>query len=129
MIVDTSALIAIAIKESERLAFLRLMDAAPIRRISAGSWIELSAVAVRRGLMPLAWLDAAPERLALEIEPVTVEQAKIGQDAYRKYGIGSGHEARLNFGDCFAYALAKATDEPLLFKGNDFSKTDVLRAA
>jgi ribonuclease VapC len=62
------------------------------------------------------------------IEPVTVEQAHIARDAYRDFDRGSGHPAKLNFGDCFAYALAKAKSEPLLFKGHDFAKTDVAAA-
>ena len=64
----------------------------------------------------------------LEIEPVTAEQARIAREAYRDFGKGSGHPAQLNFGDCFAYALAKSTDEPLLFVGLDFSHTDVTAA-
>ncbi len=68
------------------------------------------------------------DRLAIEIVPVTVDQARIGHDAYRSYGRGTGHAARLNFGDCFSYALAKATGEPLLFKGDDFPRTDVASA-
>jgi ribonuclease VapC len=62
------------------------------------------------------------------IEPVTVEQAVIAREAYRRYGRGTGHPAALNFGDCFAYALAKATGAPLLFKGNDFARTDITPA-
>jgi ribonuclease VapC len=69
-------------------------------------------------------LDSMIAEMALKVEPVTAEQAQIAREAYRRFGRGN-HPARLNFGDCFAYALAKATGEPLLFKGNDFSKTDV----
>ena len=65
------------------------------------------------------------QQAGIEIEPVTVLQAHIAREAYRDFGKGSGHRARLNFGDCFAYALAKESDEPLLFQGNDFSETDV----
>jgi ribonuclease VapC len=61
----------------------------------------------------------------IEVEPVTREQAEIARAAYRDFGKGSGHPAGLNFGDCFAYALAKSMGEPLLFKGDDFSRTDV----
>lgn len=129
MIIDTSALVAIAIDEPERILFLRLMNAAPVRRVSVGTWIELNAVAVRGGFVPLTWVDRAVSRLRLTIEPITLDQAEIGQLAYRRYGIGTREPAQLNFGDCFAYALAKAFDEPLLFKGNDFSQTDVICAA
>ena len=62
------------------------------------------------------------------IEPVTESQAQIARDAYRDFGKGSGHKAQLNFGDCFAYALATSAREPLLFKGNDFSETDIAAA-
>ena len=70
-------------------------------------------------------LDTFLAASAIEIEAVTPEQARIARDAYRDFGKGSGHRARLNFGDCFAYALAKATGKPLLFKGTDFAQTDI----
>lgn len=129
MIIDTSAIVAVATGEDERADFLRLMAAAPVRRLSTGTWIELNAVAVRSRVVSVKWLDAALDRLRLVIEPVTVDQASLGRDAYRRYGIGSGGKAKLNFGDCFAYALAKSFAEPLLFKGDDFTHTDVIRAA
>ena len=66
--------------------------------------------------------------MQLLVEPVTMAQARIAREAYRDFGRGSGHPARLNFGDCFAYALAKETGEPLLFKGGDFARTDVTAA-
>lgn len=128
MIIDSSVIVAIALREAERPMFEERMADAPVGRISAGTWIELSAVAVRRRIMRPDWLAEVPDTHTIIIEPVTVEQAHIGQEAYRRYGIGSGHKARLNFGDCFSYALAKATGEPLLFKGDDFIHTDVLRA-
>lgn len=73
--------------------------------------------------------DALVDALHIEVEPVTVEQGVIARAAYRDFGKGSGHPARLNFGDCFAYALAIATDRPLLFKGDDFIHTDVRSAS
>jgi ribonuclease VapC len=73
-------------------------------------------------------LDDLIARTGIVFEPVTREQAEIARAAYRDFGKGSGHAAGLNFGDCFAYALAKAKREPLLFKGDDFSKTDVAAA-
>lgn len=73
-------------------------------------------------------LDDFLRAAASAIEPVSEEQARIGRDAYRDFGKGSGHPAQLNFGDCFAYALAKVTGEPLLFKGSDFGHTDVTLA-
>jgi ribonuclease VapC len=72
--------------------------------------------------------DQMIETGAITLEPVTIEQGRIAAEAHRRYGRGSGHPARLNFGDCFSYALAKATGEPLLFKGDDFGHTDVATA-
>lgn len=129
MIVDSSVVVAIALQESELTAFELALDAAPVRRMSAGTWIELSAVATRRGIIPHANLATLLTVYDLVLEPVTVEQARIGHQAYRDYGIGSGHRAHLNLGDCFAYALARAMNEPLLFKGADFIHTDVMVAA
>ena len=128
MIIDSSVLVALALAEAEEDMFLRLFDTAPARRLSAGSWIELTAVAVRGKLVEQSWLDRALHAYGIVIEPVTVEQAQIGHLAYRKYGLGTGHPARLNYGDCFSYALAKATGEPLLFKGDDFIHTDITPA-
>lgn len=104
------------------------MNSADVRRISAGTWIELSAVAVRRRLIATAWLDTLLDVYDIRLEPVTLDQARIGHLAYRQYGLGSGSAARLNIGDCFSYALARATGEPLLFKGDDFTHTDVRKA-
>ena len=73
-------------------------------------------------------LDELIAEAAISIEPVTAEQARIARQAYRDFGKGSRHPAQLNFGDCFAYALAKELREPLLFKGNDFIHTDVVPA-
>ena len=101
---------------------------ARVRRLSAGTWIELAAVIGRRKLTTFEHLAAVVDDLQLLLEAVTAEQARIGHEAYRVYGLGSAHPARLNFGDCFAYALAKATGEPLLFKGDDFIHTDIVSA-
>lgn len=130
MIVDTSAIVAILYAEPERDALILSLLLAPNRAMSAGSLIELSAVLTRRGLPgAVAKADALLAKLGIEIEPVTVEQARIGQTAYQLYGRGTGHAASLNFGDCFAYALAKATGRPLLYKGDDFAATDIATAA
>ncbi len=129
MIVDTSALMAILLDEPDQRELLYRLRISPLRRISAGSWIELTVVLARRGHPEL--LDRLTGLLVwvpLEIVAVSAEQASIGAEAYRKFGQGSGHRARLNFGDCFAYALAKATGEPLLFKGDDFVHTDITAA-
>lgn len=128
MIIDSSVIVAVALNEPERAAFETCMAAADIRRMSSGTWIELSAVAVRSRLISSTWLDTMLERFRITLEAVSIEQAAIGHQAYREFGQGSGHPAKLNFGDCFAYALAKAMGEPLLFKGDDFTHTDVQQA-
>jgi ribonuclease VapC len=129
MIVDTSALVAILRYEPERVPFAKLLDQADTLGISACTYLELSIVLDSRKDPALSReIDELIERFEIAIEPVTVEQAKIARQAYRDYGRGSGHAANLNFGDCFSYALARAKREPLLFKGADFSLTDVRSA-
>ena len=128
MIVDTSAIMAVVLAERESDAMLRTLANAPLRRLSVGTWLELGVVVQRRYPSKAQVAEAFFRSGGFLLEPVTVEQAAIGREAYRLYGQSSGHPARLNFGDCFAYALAKATGEPLLFKGEDFVHTDVIRA-
>jgi ribonuclease VapC len=129
MIVDTSALVAILLKEPEAPEFAAALEVADIVRLSAGSYLELGMVVDKRRSPALSRrVDEILEESAVVIEPVTPEQARVAREAYRDFGKGSGHPARLNFGDCFAYALAKAKAEPLLFKGDDFRHTDVRRA-
>lgn len=125
MIVDSSALLAILFREPDRELYLRALAGAVNPRISAVNYVE-AAVRVDMGGNPIASdaFDDLVREAAIAIEPVTVEQAQLARRAYRAYGRGSGSPARLNFGDCFAYALAKAAREPLLFKGNDFVHTD-----
>jgi len=127
MVVDTSALLAIALDEPERRAFLDAIERDPTRLISAASVLE-GGIIVESRLGPDAGddLDQLIEQLGLDIQPVTAAQAQIARRAYRSYGKGR-HPAALNFGDCFAYALARDTGEPLLFKGDDFSRTDIER--
>jgi len=129
MIVDTSALIAILRDEPEAALYAMAIESAPRRRISAANILE-TAVVIDGSRDPVASrrFDELVKAAGLIIEPVTEEQARIARDAYRDFGKGGGHPAQLNFGDCFAYALAKATDEPLLFKGGDFARTDVVPA-
>jgi ribonuclease VapC len=127
MIVDTSAVIAVLKEESDAPRFLRaLTTSAEPKRISAASYLE-AAIVVDANRNPLLSrrLDELIVQTEIMAEPVTLEQANIARAAYRDFGKGSGHPAQLNFGDCFAYALAKSTREPLLFKGDDFAHTDV----
>lgn len=128
MIVDTSAIVAILRGEAEADDFLIKLHANPGARISAGSWVELGAVFSGYGEDEIeADLLALMRAARVVVVPVTVEHAEIGRKAYAAYGKGH-HKARLNFGGCFAYALAKAADEPLLFKGDDFIHTDITAA-
>jgi ribonuclease VapC len=128
LIVDASALIAIVNAEATARACLQALRASPVNRISAANLLE-AAIAVDRFPDPAAAVfDRLIRRTAIRIEPVTVAQVSIARDAYRRFGKGAGHPARLNFGDCFAYALAKELDEPLLFVGQDFVHTDIRRA-
>jgi ribonuclease VapC len=127
MIVDTSAVIAVLKEESDAPRFLRgLTLSAERKRMSAANYLE-AAIVVDANRNPLLSrrLDELIVQTEIMAEPVTLEQANIARAAYRDFGRGSGHPAQLNFGDCFAYALAKSMREPLLFKGGDFSQTDV----
>ena len=126
MIVDTSALVAILRLEDDGRLYERAIEQSPVNRISAGTYLEVSIV-IDRARDPLISrrLDEFLAEAAIVIEPVTPSQARIARDAYRDFGKGSGHRAGLNFGDCFAYALARELNEPLLFRGDDFRHTDI----
>jgi ribonuclease VapC len=129
MIIDTSVVIAILRDEPDAPKFARAIEAAKDRRISAANFVEAAAVIDgSRDAVASRRLDDLFREARLEIEPVTAAQALIAREAYRDFGKGSGHPAKLNFGDCFAYALAKDSGEPLLFKGRDFGHTDIARA-
>lgn len=125
MIVDTSALIAIVYDEPEAADFIARIHGAEVCRISVATRLELSMV-VEHQLGPdgARQVEAFLRRAGIVVEPVTLEQGEIARQAFLDYGKGR-HPAGLNFGDCFAYALAKATGEPLLFKGADFARTDI----
>lgn len=129
MIVDSSAVMALVLGEPEQIAFNRLLTNAHHCQISAGNWVELAAVITRRAEPLGTAIDLVMSHYQIAIAPVTADQARIGHAAYCQYGRGTGHIANLNFGDCFSYALARATGEPLLFKGDDFVHTDVAVAA
>ncbi len=126
MIIDTSAIIAILRDEPEALSCAKAIASASSRRVSAVNFVE-AAVVIDGSRNPIASrrFDDLFREAHLAVDPVTELQARIAREAYRDFGKGSGHPAGLNFGDCFAYALAKATEEPLLFKGDDFRRTDV----
>jgi ribonuclease VapC len=126
MIIDTSAIVAILRDEPEAASCAEAIAGAKSRRVSAVNYVE-AAAAIDGSRNPIASrrFDEFFREARLRIEPVTEAQARIAREAYRDFGKGSGHAAALNFGDCFAYALAKAMDEPILFQGNDFSHTDL----
>lgn len=126
MIVDTSAIVAILSGEADGPVFARLVAESPVTRISAATYVELGLVVDgRQDPVLSSALDRFLKDAGLRIEPLTVDQARIARDAYRRFGRTSGHPARLNMGDCFSYALARDLGEPLLFKGNDFKETDI----
>lgn len=127
MIVDTSALIAILRAEADAPRFARALAArTEPKRLSAANFLEAAIVIDgARDAIASRRLDELITKADIAIEPVTAEQAHVARAAYRDFGKGSGHPASLNFGDCFAYALAKVIGEALLFKGQDFGLTDV----
>ena len=128
MILDTSALVAILYGEPQARDFVERIRAADVCRISVANHVELSMV-VESQLGPngMRQADAFLRRASVVIEPVTIEQGDLARQAFLDFGKGR-HKAGLNFGDCFAYALARATGEALLFKGDDFALTDIRRA-
>ena len=129
MILDTSAVIAILRDEPEAHSLAKAIASARVRRVSAVNYVE-AAVVIDGSRDPIASrrFDDFFRAAQVVVEPVTEAQARIAREAYRDFGKGSGHPAGLNFGDCFAYALAKSTCEPLLFKGDDFSQTELTPA-
>jgi len=125
VIVDTSALVAILRGEPEKEAFVDAIDASHATLISAANFLEAAIVIDgQKDALATREFNEFMRDAEISIEPVTVEQVKIAREAYRDFGRGH-HRARLNFGDCFAYALAKTKGEPLLYKGKDFGQTDV----
>lgn len=125
MMVDSSVLIAILENEPEAPRLIEALINDPVRLISAVSVVETSIVILnRRGEAGINELDALLQEAELEIVAVTTEHVALARQAYLRYGKGR-HPAKLNFGDCFSYAAALACCEPLLFKGEDFNKTDI----
>ena len=126
MVVDTSALLAILQDEPERRTFNEALESADSRLMSVATLVEISIIIESRyGAEGLRDLDLLIERAGIELVPVDVEQARAARAAYSRFGKGR-HPAALNLGDCFSYALARVLGEPLLFKGDAFSRTDVL---
>ncbi len=125
MVIDTSALIAILQDEPERRVFNEAIEAAETCAMSTASFLETSMVIESRyGPDGTRDLDLFISKARINFAAVDADQAYVARDAFRRYGKGR-HPASFNFGDCFAYALAKMLDEPLLFKGNDFGLTDI----
>jgi ribonuclease VapC len=128
MIIDTSAIIAILFDEDDAKTYADAISAAEACRASAATFVEASIVVdTQTKSSGGRQVDALFRRAGIAIEPVTEEQAHLARQAFTDFGKGR-HPAGLNYGDCFSYALAKATGEPLLFKGKDFAKTDLIAA-
>lgn len=125
MVLDTSALLAILFDEPEAEMMEAALEADSVRLLSTGSLLETAIVVeARLGEEGGQELDLLLHTAQIQMVAVTATHVALARQAYRTYGKGR-HPAGLNYGDCFAYALAKATGEPLLFKGDDFSRTDV----
>ena len=126
MIIDSSALLAILLNEPEKESFLAAIQKDPYVKMSVANYLE-SAIRIDSFRDPILsrLFDELIEEMGIELKEVTPDQAQIARQAFKDFGKGSGHSASLNFGDCFAYALTKATKEKLLFKGNDFPETDI----
>lgn len=125
MVIDTSALVAILRNEPERRSFTEAIENAETRLMSVANFVETSMIVESRyGYEGLRDFDALIQRAGIEFVAVDTDQAYLARRAFSQYGKGR-HPARLNFGDCFAYALAKTRGESLLFKGDDFNQTDI----
>lgn len=130
MIVDSSAILAVYSNEAECAAFTKLLAAAASPRVSAATYVECSIVIDRRHTdVSHNRLDDLVASFGIEVVAFTPEHARAAGRAHQRFGRGSGHPAGLNLGDCFSYALAISEDEPMLFKGDDFTHTDVRVAA
>lgn len=126
MVIDTSALIAILFGEPEAKAFADAISADGTRIVGAPTLVEASAVMLaRKGPQGEIALDALLQRLNISVFPMSAEAAAFARSAYARFGKGVGSPGVLNYGDCLSYGVAKATGEPLLFKGDDFPQTDV----
>jgi ribonuclease VapC len=127
MVIDASALIAILKAETERVSFLHAIAQAPVKRLSPVNWLEAALVIEREGPEARSTLEEFVRDAQIQIVPVESNHMMLAREAWMNFGKGR-HRAALNLGDCFAYALAKYVREPLLFKGEDFRKTDITAA-
>ena len=126
MVVDTSALLAVILKESSRQSILNRLESSAPKFLSAVSFLEAGIVVRSRlGTSAMALLDELVEDLGCEVIPFDEVQARLAITAFGRFGKGLGHRAQLNFGDCAVYALAISRGEPVLALGNDFSATDL----
>ena len=126
MVIDTSAILAILFNEPEAIPFVRAISAASTRMIGAPSLVEASAVlCARKGAAGEVALDALLQRLSIVTVAMTSEAAAFARHAFRRYGKGAGQPGVLNYGDCLSYGVAVAMGTELLFKGDDFARTDV----
>jgi ribonuclease VapC len=125
VVVDTSALVALLSMEPDAARIAVALESDPDRLISAATFVETGIVIESRyGAAGFRELELLLAKASVLIEPVSAEQSEVALDAWHRYGKGR-HSAKLNYGDCFSYALAKVKGEPLLFKGDDFSQTDL----
>jgi ribonuclease VapC len=127
MVVDTSVVVAILMAEPDAELLGAALASARAPMMSAASYVELLLVSLSRDIAGRAEVDEMLADAAIEIVPVSLEHARLAVTAFERFGKGR-HPARLNYGDCFAYALAKERVEPLLFKGDDFARTDIVPA-
>nr|VFJ68261.1 MAG: ribonuclease VapC [Candidatus Kentron sp. FW] len=126
MIIDSSAFLAILLGEAEQEDICLLIEEDTKSIMSVASYLEISIkIHNMHDAELISVIDEILNELGITLMPVSVEQALIAREAHKKFGKGMGHPARLNFGDCFSYALAKEMDLPLLFKGDDFIYTDL----
>lgn len=128
MIIDASALIAILTREQDAHIYADAVAGARSARLGAATYAETAIVLQHRGGVPPDALDSFLDAAEVRIVPFTATHARLARDVYRRFGRGTGSPAGLNFGACLTYALARAEDEPLLFKGEDFTHTDVRSA-
>lgn len=129
MVIDSSAILALLFNEPEAESIEVAIDEGPVRLMSAASGLEAAIVVeARLGAAGGREFDLLLHKARIDLVAVTREQMEVGREAWRRFGRGR-HEANLNLGDCFSYALAAVAGEPLLFKGDDFSKTDIERVA